>query len=175
MALLEPLSLECASHSDEQTQRLGMRLGALLPLRSVVALHGPLGAGKTSFARGIGTGWGADQLLRSPTFTLVQEHHRARNGDGDGDGDRATLYHVDLYRVQAETDLDSLGLDEMLDDEGGVVIIEWAERAPDAIPKRAIHVKIAFVNDTKRQLTISTQDTSTWQVLLAFRKSAFGV
>lgn len=78
MALLEQLSFECASHSDEQTQRLGMRLGALLPRRAVVALHGPLGAGKTSFARGVGRGWGAEQLLRSPTFTLVQEHHREK-------------------------------------------------------------------------------------------------
>jgi tRNA threonylcarbamoyladenosine biosynthesis protein TsaE len=167
MALLEPLSLECASHSDEQTQRLGMRLGVLLPPGSVVALHGPLGAGKTSFARGIGAGWGADQPLRSPTFTLVQTHHRS--------GDDATLYHVDLYRVESDSDVSSLGLEEILDDEAGIVLIEWPERAPRLIPSRAIHVKLAQVSDTKRQLTISTQDTATWQVLLAFRKSAFGV
>jgi tRNA threonylcarbamoyladenosine biosynthesis protein TsaE len=167
MALLEPLSLECASHSDEQTQRLGMRLGVLLPPHSVVALHGPLGAGKTSFARGIGAGWGAEQPVRSPTFTLVQEHHRA--------GDSATLYHIDLYRTEGEGDVSSIGLDEILDDEEGVVVIEWPERAPDAIPPHAIHIKIGLVSDTKRQLTFSTQDTQTWQVLLAFRKSAFGI
>lgn len=167
MALLEPLSLECSSHSDEQTQRLGMRLGALLPPRSVVALHGPLGAGKTSFARGIGEGWGAEQPVRSPTFTLVQTHHRAQ--------DDATLYHIDLYRAEGAGDVDSIGLNEILDDERGIVVIEWPERAPEAIPPHAIHVKFALVSDTKRQLTLSTQDTHTWQVLLAFRKSAFGV
>ncbi len=167
MALLEQLSFECASHSEEQTQRLGMRLGALLPQRAVVALHGPLGAGKTSIARGIGRGWGAAQLLRSPTFTLVQEHHREQ--------DDATLFHIDLYRIEQESDLASLGLDEILDDESAVVLIEWPERAPNAIPKSAIHVKLSITNDTKRLLTLSTQDTQTWQVLLAFRKSAFGV
>jgi tRNA threonylcarbamoyladenosine biosynthesis protein TsaE len=167
MALLEQLSFECASHSDEQTQRLGMRLGALLPRRAVVALHGPLGAGKTSFARGVGRGWGAEQLLRSPTFTLVQEHHREK--------DDATLYHIDLYRIEHEQDLASLGLDEIMDDDNALVMIEWPERAPNSIPRNAIHVKMSAISDTKRLLTLSTQDTQTWQVLLAFRKSAFGV
>jgi tRNA threonylcarbamoyladenosine biosynthesis protein TsaE len=167
MARLEPLSIECASHSDDQTQRLGMRLGALLPRHAVIALHGPLGAGKTSFARGVGAGWGADQLLRSPTFTLVQQHHR--------EGDDAALYHIDLYRAESEGDVASLGLEEILDDEDAVAIIEWPERALDLIPPSAIQVKFAQVSDTKRQLMISTQDTQTWQVLLAFRKSAFGV
>jgi tRNA threonylcarbamoyladenosine biosynthesis protein TsaE len=167
MALLEQLSFECASHSDEQTQRLGMRLGALLPKRAVIALHGPLGAGKTSFARGVGRGWGAAQLLRSPTFTLVQEHHRNE--------DDATLYHIDLYRIEHERDLGSLGLDEIMDDENALVLIEWPARAPNLIPKSAIHVKFGITSDTKRLLTLSTQDTQTWQLLLAFRKSAFGV
>ncbi|MCS6848580.1 MAG: tRNA (adenosine(37)-N6)-threonylcarbamoyltransferase complex ATPase subunit type 1 TsaE [Anaerolineae bacterium] len=167
MAILEPLSIECTSHSEAQTQRLGARLGALLPRHAVIALHGPLGAGKTSFARGVGAGWGAEQPLRSPTFTLVQEHHRRR--------DDATLYHIDLYRVEDERDLASLGLEEILDDENGVCLIEWPERAPGLIPPEAIHVKLAMVSDTRRQLTFSTQDAQTWQVLLAFRKSAFGV
>lgn len=167
MALLEPLSFECASHSDEQTQRLGMRLGALLPRHAVIALHGPMGAGKTSFSRGLGAGWGANQLLRSPTFTLVQQHHR--------EADDATLYHIDLYRAESDGDLASLGLQELLEDDNSVAVIEWPERVADLLPKDSVHVKFAINSDTKRQLTFSTQDTRAWQVLLAFRKSAFGV
>lgn len=167
MPVLEPFSIECTSHSDEQTQRLGARLGALLPRHAIVALHGPLGAGKTSFARGIGAGWGADQPLRSPTFTLVQEHRRP--------GDDARLYHIDLYRATNESDLASLGLEEIFDDEDSVCLIEWPERIARLIPDDAIHVKLDIVSDTRRQLTISTQDPTTWQVLLAFRKSAFGI
>jgi len=167
MALLEPLSFECTSNSDDQTHRLGMRLGGLLPKHAVIALHGPMGAGKTTFARGLGAGWGADQLLRSPTFTLVQLHHRPQDG--------ATLYHIDLYRAETETDLASLGLSEILDDTSAVSIIEWPEHAQDHLPKATIHVKLAKTADTKRQFTFSTQDSEPWQVLLKFRKNAFGV
>lgn len=169
MPVLDPLSFECISHGEEQTQRLGIRLGALLPAHAVVALTGPLGAGKTQFARGIGVGWGAQHMLRSPTFTLVQEHHRAK--------DHRTLYHIDLYRVANEADLLTLGLDEILDDEDSVCVIEWADRASALIPRDAIHVKMDFAiaQQTKRRLTFIAQESTTWHVLLAFRKSAFGV
>ena len=167
MPVLEPLSFECISHSEEQTQRLGARLAAVLPAHAIVALSGPLGAGKTHFARGLGLGWGATQPLRSPTFTLVQEHHRA--------ADDHTLYHIDLYRVERAGDLHTLGLDEILEDETAIAIIEWAERADGLIPDDAIAIKFAITNENKRRLTFSTQDTATWQVLLAFRKNAFGV
>ena len=167
MALLEPLSFECTSNSDDQTQRLGARLGALLPKHAVIALHGPMGAGKTSFARGIGAGWGADQMLRSPTFTLVQQHHRAQ--------DDAILVHIDLYRAESSDALASLGLSEILDDEHSVTLIEWPEHAETLLPKDTIHIKLVVTSDTKRQFTFSTQDNAAWQVLLRFRKSAFGV
>jgi len=169
MPVLDPLSFECISHGEEQTQRLGIRLGALLPAHAVVALSGPLGAGKTQFARGMGVGWGAQHSLRSPTFTMVQEHHRAK--------DNHTLYHIDLYRVENVADLLTLGLDEILDDEDSVSIIEWADRAPNLIPLDAIRIKLDYTTSqqTKRQLTFHTKAATTWQVLLAFRKSAFGV
>jgi tRNA threonylcarbamoyladenosine biosynthesis protein TsaE len=64
--ILDPLSFECVSHSEEQTQRLGARLAMFLPAVCVVALQGDLGAGKTHFARGVGVGWGAAQELRKP-------------------------------------------------------------------------------------------------------------
>ncbi|MCL5998266.1 MAG: tRNA (adenosine(37)-N6)-threonylcarbamoyltransferase complex ATPase subunit type 1 TsaE [Chloroflexi bacterium] len=167
MPVLEPLSFECISHGEEQTRRLGARLGSLLPAHTVISLFGPLGAGKTQLARGIGAGWGALQSLRSPTFTLIQEHRRAK--------DDCLLYHIDLYRIEDEVALQTLGLEEILEDEHAVCIIEWAERASVLIPQDAIRVKLEITNESKRRLTFSTQATMTWQVLLAFRKSAFGV
>lgn len=167
MSILEPLAIECTSHSEAQTQRLGMRLGTVLPRHAIVALQGPLGAGKTSFARGIGIGWGADQILRSPTFTFIQAHHRSQ--------DNAVLYHIDLYRVESDADLLTLGLEDALSDEDGIAIIEWPERIADLIPPDAIYVRFAITDETHRQLKIATQDTHTWQVLLKFRKLAFGV
>ena len=128
---------------------------------------GTLGAGKTQFARGIGAGWGSLQPLRSPTFTLVAEHHRAR--------DAHRLYHIDLYRVENAAGLLSLGLEEILADETSVSIIEWAERAGDLIPPEALRVKLELTSESKRMLTFSTRTAETWQLLLAFRRSAFGV
>ncbi len=167
MPVLEPLSFECVSHSDEQTQRLGARLGGLLPARAVVALTGPLGAGKTQFARGLGAGWGAAQPLRSPTFTLVQEHRRAQDG--------RALYHIDLYRAPSPSDLRSLGLEEILEDETAVCVIEWAERAEALLSADAIWVRFAISSESKRTLTFHTQSAEAWQVLLTFRKKVFGV
>jgi len=167
MPVLEPLSFECISHSEEQTQRLGARLAAALPAHAIIALSGPLGAGKTQFARGVGLGWGASQPLRSPTFTLVQEHRRA--------ADDHTLYHIDLYRIERAGDIMTLGLDEVLDDETGIAIVEWAERAESLIPDDAIKVRFEIIHENKRRLTFSAQDAATWQILLAFRKNAFGV
>jgi tRNA threonylcarbamoyladenosine biosynthesis protein TsaE len=167
MPVLEPLSFECISHSEEQTQRLGARLGALLPAHAVITLVGSMGSGKTQLARGVGAGWGASQPLRSPTFMLVQEHHRER--------DDHALYHIDLYRVDSDAALDTLGLEEIIEDDQAVCLIEWAEHAAALIPQDAIRVKLEITHESKRRLTFSTQATSTWQVLLAFRKSAFGV
>jgi tRNA threonylcarbamoyladenosine biosynthesis protein TsaE len=172
MPVLEPLSFEVISHSDEQTQRIGAKLGALLPLPlrdqpSIIALQGPMGAGKTNFAKGVGAGWGADQALRSPTFTLVQAHHRAQ--------DQATLYHIDLYRAESAAALHSLGLGEILEESNAVCLIEWPDRILDTLPPETLRIKLAIASETKRQLTFATQSTQTWQVLLTFRKSVYGV
>ncbi len=167
MPVFDQYTFECLSHGEEQTQRLGARLGLLLPAHVVLALIGTLGSGKTQFARGIGAGWGAMQSLRSPTFTLVQEHHRAR--------DNAILYHIDLYRIENSAALRSLGLDEILEDDRSTSIIEWADRAPELVTLDAITVRFELINESKRRMTFSTKTMETWQILLAFRKSAFGV
>ncbi len=167
MPILDPRSFEFVSHSDEQTQRIGARLGVILPVHMVLALIGPMGAGKTHFSKGVGLGWGADQPLRSPTFTLVQEHHRA--------GDYATLYHIDLYRAERLADLRGIGLDEIFDDDHTIALVEWAERAEDMLPTDALYVRIAVASETKRQMTFSTSSDETWQVLQTFRKIIFGV
>lgn len=167
MAILDPQSFECLSHSDEQTERLGARLGAMSVPGTVVALIGQLGAGKTQFARGFGAGWGAEQVLRSPTFTLVQEHHRPADGQ--------TLYHIDLYRTSSPREISSLGLDEILDDPEAISLVEWADRAEAALPARAIRVKFDVINTSKRGLMFSTKSDETWKILLKLRKELFGV
>ncbi len=113
------------SRSPEQTRAVGAALGSVLgrmgPAGMVVALSGPLGAGKTCFVQGLASGLGVRGAVRSPTFVLVHEHRGA-----------IPLYHVDLYRLTSH-DLDTLGLEEILDGPG-VTAIEWADRAgPDVL------------------------------------------
>ena len=96
---------------------------------AVIGLAGPPGSGKTSFVQGLARGLGVRGAVRSPTFTLIHEH-----------GGPVPLSHVDLYRLEA-SDLEGLGLEEILD-AGGVVAIEWADRAPEVLPPD--HLLIAF-------------------------------
>lgn len=106
-------------------------------------LFGDLGAGKTAFARGLARGIGASaDEVSSPTFTIVQEYR----------GESTTLYHVDLYRLDAP-DIDDLGLDDLISGDG-IVAIEWAERWRGR-PDDAIEVSIEEAGDEGRRIHIS--------------------
>ena len=168
MSILAPQSFEVFSHGEEQTERIGARLGEVLKPGTIITLSGPLGAGKTHFARGVGIGWGVVQDLRSPTFTMVQVHRRQVAKGSQ------LLYHIDLYRTTGASDVRSLGLDELLDDEHTVTLIEWPERLNGALPDCAIRVTLTPLSETRRQLLFATNDAHNWQLLLAFRKRVFG-
>jgi tRNA threonylcarbamoyladenosine biosynthesis protein TsaE len=102
---------------EEETVAAGERFARTLTSGAVVLLYGQLGAGKTAFVRGLAAGLGAAaDEVSSPTFTIIQEYA----------GRAATLYHVDLYRLEP-AEVDDLGLDELVAGEG-IVAIEWADR-----------------------------------------------
>lgn len=130
------------SPDPEATQRWGERLGALLQPGDVIALRGPLGAGKTCFAQGVGRGLGVDPALSvtSPTFTLVGEYPA-----------RIPLRHADFYRIESEERLFEIGFDDLLDGHG-VLLVEWAERWPHALPKDRLEIEIAPLDDGAREL-----------------------
>jgi tRNA threonylcarbamoyladenosine biosynthesis protein TsaE len=129
------------THSEAETVEIGARLGAELTAGAEVLLYGDLGAGKTTFVRGIAQGLDIDPAeVSSPTFVLVQEYRG-----------RLTLYHVDLYRLEG-TAVDDLGLEEFAIDRG-VVVIEWAERLPRPIAG-AIRVTLEDRGENLREITI---------------------
>ncbi len=130
------------TRAEEETSAAGERLGRRLSPGDVVLLYGELGAGKTAFVRGLARGVGASpDEVSSPTFTLIQEYA----------GTRATLFHVDLYRLEPK-EIDDLGLDELIGGEG-VVAIEWADRWRGR-PNDAIDVRIEERGDDERRIVI---------------------
>lgn len=138
-------SLDTASEAE--TIRFGESLAADLAEGDVLLLHGPLGSGKTVLARGICAGLGVDpREVRSPSFTLVNEYPG-----------RLPVYHVDLYRCEAESDFDELGLDEIFRSRG-VCIVEWAERLAGAAPAAAIVIHLEDLGGDTRRLTITRPD-----------------
>ena len=129
--------------SEAETTKVGASLGADLQRGDVVLLYGELGAGKTAFVRGLAEGVGASpDEVSSPTFTLVQEYA----------GTRATLYHVDLYRLEAK-EVQDLGLDELVSSDG-IVAIEWAERW-EGRPDDVIEVWIEDAGEEKRSIRVN--------------------
>jgi len=131
------------SRSPDDTVALGERVGRALAKGDVVALTGELGAGKTAFVQGLARGLGVVGRVTSPTFTIVNEHEGA-----------TPLFHVDFYRLAHAAELVNIGFDEYFE-RGGVVVVEWAERYPDALPAARVDVRIEITGPESRRLTIS--------------------
>ncbi len=131
------------SHSPAASSRLGEKLGALLTAGDVLCLSGGLGAGKTCLCRGIGKGFGAQAALTSPSYNLVHEHRRAR--------DETRLYHLDCYRLDNPQAAPSLGIDDILDG-SGVVVMEWAERIEPFLPSQHLWIDFEVRGESQRAL-----------------------
>ena len=125
------------------TDRLGRRLGALVRPGDVIALQGPLGAGKTSLARGLLAALGLAGEAPSPSFAIVQPYAPPET--------RLPVLHVDLYRIERPDELDELGLEEALAD--SVLLVEWPERAGDGRWPDALGLSFAIRPDGRRALT----------------------
>jgi tRNA threonylcarbamoyladenosine biosynthesis protein TsaE len=129
------------THSEDETIALGETLARQLPPRSVVLLIGNLGAGKTTFAKGIVRGLGAAEVeeVSSPTFTLIHEYGEGR------------VFHIDLYRIDDARELRTLGLDELLDRDA-VVLVEWGERFPHLWPPDRIEVHLSLTAGDEHEI-----------------------
>lgn len=166
MAILDDRTLDFTSTSVAQTERLGIRLGELLEPRDVICLSGELGAGKTTLARGIGRGWGTALRVTSPTFVLINEYPRPHDG--------AVLYHIDCYRLERPEDIMTVGLEDILDGDGAVMI-EWPEHIVELLPPDRLWITLAYDSVTKRRLRLSAGGARATDLLSDFRKNTFGV
>ncbi len=134
------------THNQEETMLIGERLATLLPDGSVLLFYGDLGAGKTTFIRGIGRGLHIKEIIQSPTFNIMKLYLK---------GDRP-LIHIDAYRLaDIHTDI---GLDEYIGYESGLTVIEWPMYIQDLLPHDVIKVEINYLSENNRIIKISGED-----------------
>ena len=133
------------TNSPEETEALGCAFGKNLSAGAWVGLDGDLGAGKTCFTRGIAAGLGVPTgcPVTSPTFTLLNVY------EGD-----LFLYHLDLYRLSSEDDLEAIGYYDLFTDEG-VVLVEWASRIASSAPRRHLSFFIEQLSETSRRFALT--------------------
>ena len=126
--------MEFITKNAEETEEIGKKLASLLEdkniKRAFIAMRGEMGVGKTAFTRGFASHFGISGV-KSPTYTIVNEHRA-----------RASLFHFDMYRIESEDDLVSIGFDDYLLRDG-YIIAEWSENVEDFIPSDAIYVTIS--------------------------------
>jgi tRNA threonylcarbamoyladenosine biosynthesis protein TsaE len=131
--------------SEEETIALGEKLARELPQRAAVLLIGNLGAGKTTLAKGIVKGLGAakPEEVSSPTFTLIHEY-----------GERRKVYHVDLYRLDRASEVQTLGLDEVFEQDA-IVLVEWGERFAELMPAERVEIRIEAGEGDRREISVA--------------------
>ena len=130
------------SESPEETLELASKIGAVLRKGDVIAYRGGLGAGKTTFTRGLAIGAGLEDEVTSPTFALINEYH----GDLD-------IYHFDMYRIEGTDDLETTGFFDYPMDES-VFVIEWSENISEILPENTIYIEIKRTGDESREIII---------------------
>ena len=130
------------SASEQETENIAAQLAETLPIGSVIALHGDLGAGKTVFSRGFARGLKIEEPVSSPTYTIIQEYQVTAGW----------FFHLDLYRISDENAALAFGVDEYLDDAAAWTIIEWPERITGILPAHTIHLQIKHLDSGHREI-----------------------
>lgn len=136
---------EITAHSAEETIAFGRTLTELLAPPKLVLLRGDLGAGKTTLIKGIAAAFeaAAEEDVTSPTFTLIHEYR----------GPRANLFHIDLYRVDTQRELDTLALDDLRSDDS-ILLIEWGEKFPRFVRERDVEIALEREDENTRTIRV---------------------
>ena len=134
------------TNSPAETEKVGAALGRTLKPGTILAYRGDLGAGKTAFTRGLARGLGCDEIVTSPTYTIVNEYVSGR----------IPLFHFDMYRLRSSDDLWDIGWEDYLD-RGGVCAVEWSENVDDAM-EEAVCITIEKLGEDSRRITVEGGD-----------------
>jgi tRNA threonylcarbamoyladenosine biosynthesis protein TsaE len=142
------MTREIITKSAEETIAFGRTLAELLTPPKLVLLRGDLGAGKTTLVKGIAAAFQAakEDDVTSPTFTLVHEYR----------GPNANLYHIDLYRIDTQRELDTLALDDLRSESNSILLIEWGEKFPRFQRERDVEIALEREGENERRIVVST-------------------
>jgi tRNA threonylcarbamoyladenosine biosynthesis protein TsaE len=140
------MTREITTNSAEETIAFGRTLAEMLAPPKLVLLRGDLGTGKTTLVKGIAAAFEAaeEEDVTSPTFTLVHEYRSPR----------ANLYHIDLYRIDTQRELETLGLDDLRADGNGILLIEWGEKFPRFRRERDVEILLERDGESGRKIRI---------------------
>ncbi|MEW6214927.1 MAG: tRNA (adenosine(37)-N6)-threonylcarbamoyltransferase complex ATPase subunit type 1 TsaE [Nitrospirota bacterium] len=142
------------SKGPDETRDIGFRLGRLLRPGDVVGLYGGLGSGKTTMVKGIANALGIEEReIVSASFTIITEYNTT-----------PPFSHIDLYRIEKDSELDDIGLWDQIKG-NGISVIEWAEKAERGLPDDVIRVSIKYAGENVREITIEGRDEKDWNNL----------
>lgn len=142
MNIIEQLTAGVETSSATETEAMARELATLLPGDSVLALHGDLGAGKTTFIRGLARTWNITEPVTSPTFNLYAIYEGSRQ-----------LIHLDAYRLSSADDLDALMIEDFMRSPW-CFAIEWPERIGEAVPEGAWHLHLEITPEEKHRIRL---------------------
>jgi len=163
MPILDDRNFEFFSHSPSQTRRLGIHLGGYLQAADVICLEGDLGSGKTTLAQGIAQGWGALDLVSSPTYVIVNEYRRL---------DEQRLFHVDAYRLKSALEAEFLDFDRMLVQ--GPIVIEWPERIREILPENCLWIELEYTGMERRAMMLKPTSGRYQEMIENLRRKLYG-
>jgi len=129
------------TNNADETMAFAEKLAELLDQGDVLTLEGDLGAGKTTFTKGLARGLGITKTVNSPTFTIIKEYMG-----------RLPLYHMDVYRV--EDGFEDLGFDEYFHG-NGVTVVEWAHLIGEQLPEEYLKISLHYKNETEREIVLT--------------------
>jgi tRNA threonylcarbamoyladenosine biosynthesis protein TsaE len=158
---LEQETFTITTESDQDTIGVGQKIGRLLLEGDVIGLVGELGSGKTWLTKGIALGLGVNPktVVTSPSFTLVNEYQG-----------RATLFHMDVYRLGSLDEALSAGIEETIHS-GQVVVLEWADRWPEILPEHTLTVKLLILDDHCRTIIFSGRHARSSELMAHLRSA----
>lgn len=145
--------MEYNSTSELDTHNIGKKIASFLSQGDVVALYGDLGSGKTAMIKGICDYFDVDEIVVSPTFTIINKY------EGKVKNIPISIYHIDLYRIESDKELQEIGFSEYLNDSSSIKLIEWAEKT-NMIKDSAIKITIKSdkTNDNYRKISVENLD-----------------